>query len=264
MIMASATPSRRTGRVSLVLGAVACAWVAAAPGFAQTAPAPAPVQSQPLPPLTSPAPAAPSAPSATPAPATPPAAAQVTPPVIPPASAPPAAAAPSPGGSATLAPAPADPSMPDEVTLAGQPALTLKGQSSWDEGYDVLTRTFEKLSREAAKAGLTPSGKPLATFLETDDNGFKFEAQLPLSTAPAGRPGGLAPEIGVGQTPSGKAIRFVHRAPYDDIDSTYEAISAYLDAKGIEVKESFTEEYVNQGTGAGDTELELYIYVQPK
>lgn len=170
----------------------------------------------------------------------------------------------APAGPMTLAPAPADASMPDEVVLSSRPAITVRGQSTWDEGYDVLTKSFEKLKTEAGKAGLKAAGVPLASFLETDDTGFKFEAQLPLAAAPSGRPGGLAPEIGVGKTLEGKAIRFVHRAPYDDIDSTYEAISAYLDAKGIEVKESFTEEYVNAGKDAGDTGLEIFIYVQPK
>jgi effector-binding domain-containing protein len=154
--------------------------------------------------------------------------------------------------------------MPDEVMLSARPALTVRGQSTWDEGYDVLMKSFDKLKSEAGKAGLRSAGVPLASFLETDDTGFKFEAQLPLATAPAARPGGLAPEVGIGRTPEGKAIRFVHRAPYDDIDSTYEAISAYLDAKGIEVKESFTEEYVSPGKDAGDAGLEIFIYVQPK
>lgn len=189
----------------------------------------------------------------------------------PPATPAPAAPAPeqapaqaSPSGPLTLVPAPADPSMPDEVVLSARSALTVRGQSTWDDGYDVLMKAFEKLKGEAGKAGLKAAGVPLASFLETDDTGFKFEAQLPLATAPAGRPGGLAPDVGIGKTPEGKAIRFVHRAPYDDIDSTYEAISAYLDSKGIEVKESFTEEYVNPGKDAGDTSLEIFIYVQPK
>ena len=205
---------------------------------AQTQP---PAPATPVP--SAPAPATPAVPAPEPAPSVPQAA---------------------PAGPMTLAPAPVDPSMPDEVMLASRPALTVRGQSSWDDGYDILTKSFEKLMSEAAKGGLKAAGVPLASFLETDDTGFKFEAQLPLSAAPSGRPAGIAPEIGVGKTLEGKAIRFVHRAPYDDIDSTYEAISAYLDAKGIEVKESFTEEYVNSGKDAGDTALEIFIYVQPK
>lgn len=167
-------------------------------------------------------------------------------------------------GVTTLAPAPADPTTPDEVTLASRPAATLRGQSSWDDGYDVLTSTFARLRSEMDKAGIRVTGAPLAQFLETDDMGFRFEGQLPVEAAPSGRPAGLSADIGFGATPSGRAIRFVHRAPYEEIDSTYEAISAYLDSKGIEAKDVFTEEYVQLGANAGDAGLELNIYVQPK
>ena len=61
---------------------------------------------------------------------------------------------------------------------------------------------------------------------------------LPVEAAPGSRPAGLPAEVTFGATPGGRAVRFVHRAPYDDINSTYEAISAYLDSKGIEVKEA--------------------------
>ncbi|MHB2168413.1 GyrI-like domain-containing protein [Alsobacter sp. R-9] len=244
----------------LCAGLVAAA--TAAPVLAQTVPPAAPVQSQPLPPLPS-APTAPSAPSApaapapaAPAPASPAPASPVGPsasPVVPPS-----------GGLATLAPPPADPSVPDEVQLTPRPSTTMQGQSSWDDGYETLTKTFETLKSETAKAGIRATGLPLATFVETDDMGFRFEAQIPVESVPATRPPGLAPGVNFGQTPGGRAIRFTHRSPYDDIDSTYEAISAYLDSKGIEVKEAFTEEYVNPGANAGDPALEIYIYVQPK
>ncbi len=229
---------------------------------AQTVPSVKPVESQPLPPLSPPEPAAPSpgASAATPAPAPAPA----SPPVAPPA--PPVAVAPSvPAGTIiTLAPPPADPSTPDDVTLTARPAATMQAMSTWDDGYDALTRAFDRLQAEMGKAGIRVIGKPLSVFLETDDMGFRFEAQLPIEAAPAARPPGLPADINFGQTPAGPAIRFVHRAPYDDIDSTYEAISAYLDSKGIEVKDSFTEEYVTLGPNAGDAGLEVFIYVLPK
>ncbi|MFO1150325.1 MAG: GyrI-like domain-containing protein [Alsobacter sp.] len=235
---------------------------------AQTVPAPAPVESQPLAPLTpapgaveaqaAPAPAPSPAPSPAPAPAQAPDA----------GSAPPAAPAAPPlqsaEGPTTLAPAPADPSVPDEVQIAGRPAAALRAQSTWDDGYETLTGAFQKLQAAMDKAGIKVTGRPLSVFIETDDMGFRFEAQVPIEAAPAARPQGLPSEISFTTTPSGKAIRFVHRAPYDDIDSTYEAISAYLDSKGIEVKDAFTEEYVNPGANAGDPGLDLNIYVLPK
>ena len=54
-----------------------------------------------------------------------------------------------------------------------------------------------------------------------------------------------APTSALAQSPSGKAIKFQHRGAYDDIDSTYEAITAYLDEKGLEARNLFVEEYLN-------------------
>ena len=241
------------------LAGAACCLAAAVAGplAAQTVPPPARVESQPLPPLPQPAPPA-GVPAPVPAPAPAPPAAAAQSPAMP------APAPAAPGAVTTLAPPPADPSMPDEVQLASRPALTVQGQATWDDGYDTLMAAFARLKAEAPKAGLAVTGLPLATFLETDDLGFRFEAQLPVAALPAARPPAMAKELGFGATPAGRAIRFSHRGPYDDIDSTYEAITAYLDAKGIEVKENFTEEYVNPGANAGDGALEIFIYVLPK
>ena len=114
------------------------------------------------------------------------------------------------------------------------------------------------------KFGIPITGKPVAVFLETDDLGFRFEAQLPIERAPAERSPELAADIRFGLTPSGRAWRFVHRAPYDEIDSTYEAITAYLDQRGVDAKDAFIEEYVTLGDGPADDRLELNIYVQPR
>ncbi len=71
----------------------------------------------------------------------------------------------------------------------------------------------------------------------------------------------LPPDVAVGTNPSGKALKFQHRGAYDDIDSTYEAITAYLDEKGLEARNVFVEEYLNDANGADDANLALDIYV---
>lgn len=231
-------------------------------------PAPQPVETKELPaPPALPSPTVPAVPSpdvppppavAVPALVVPPAAPA---PPTPPVAAPSQQAAPA---SPFLAPPPADASVPDQVTLASRPAIVLKGQSSWEEGYERLNTAFRKLDAEAKKVGLAVNGKPVTLFTETDDQGFRYEALLPVESLPSQRPAGMAPEVRLGGTPEGRTIRFVHQAPYDDIDSTYEAITAYLDLKGIEVKDTLIEEYANFGKDASDPALEVYIYVQPR
>lgn len=286
------TVSTGAARTALLAAFVTAALVS--PVYAQTVPAPQPVESQPLPPPAA-APTTPAAPPATlaepsqaqptqtqPPQAQPPQAPSATPsdatpatmpaspaPATPPVTAQPAPAAPpSPGaqsaGVETLVPPSRDPSMPDKVELGSKPAALLRGASTWDDGYDKLTGAFTKLSEAMAANGIRVTGKPVAVFLETDDLGFRFEAQLPIERAPAERPSALPADIRFGLTPGGTAWRFIHRAPYEDIDSTYEAITAYLDQRGIDAKEAFIEEYVTLGQGPADDGLEINIFVQPR
>lgn len=172
-------------------------------------------------------------------------------PAVPPAAAPPADDMSKPSADASGA---------TETKLAPRPVLVLRGQSTWDDGYEALMKAFKALRTEAARLGVAHVGKPQTMFTETNDQTFKYEAMLTLEKAPdaALKPqGGLA----FGTSPEGRAFVFKHVGAYDDIDSVYEAITAWLDEKGLTAKGSFVEEYVNEPQGSDDALLELNIYV---
>ncbi|MCZ8043520.1 MAG: GyrI-like domain-containing protein [Beijerinckiaceae bacterium] len=167
--------------------------------------------------------------------------------------------------NATLAGKRGDQSDVDEVLLVAKPVLKLSGAASWDEGFKRLAESFRVLRQEAERARLPIAGRPLTLFLETDDNGFRYEAMLPVGPAPEGeRNATFGNGVRPGLTPAGPSLRFVHVAPYDDIDSTYETITAYLEAKAISVKDAFLEEYVGDLTDPADPNLEINVYVQPR
>ena len=194
----------------------------------------------------------------------------VQPPPAPPLTAPPPAPPVQqqsgvPDPKSTLAGKPGDASDVDEVDLKPRTVLMLAGRASWDDGFKQLSESATRLRSAAEKAGLKQAGRPLTLFVETDDNGFRFEAMLPVDRVldPAAA-ATLGEGIRQGQSPAGRSLRFVHVAPYDDIDSTYETITAYLDAKGITVKDAFLEEYVGELTDPGDPNLEINVYVQPR
>ena len=110
---------------------------------------------------------------------------------------------------------------------------------------------------------MRPAGRPIAVFVETDDMGFRYEAMIPVEGVTSGR-SSLTPEIRFGHTPEGRAYQFVHKGPYENIDSTYETITAYPDAKGIIAKDVFIEEYVTDFTDSTDDNFEINIFVQPR
>lgn len=226
------------------------------------------VQSVPLapPPGLAP-PAAPAPPPAVAAPDAPALAAPQTPPAPPaPAAAPvpPAAATASPlDPNSTLAAKPGDTVNVDDLELQPKNAAVTTGKSTWDDGPRTLANAFARMRAEADKAGVKVAGRPLAIFVETDDSSFRFEAFLPIDRIPDNRDL-MGPDIRFSQTPAGRALRFFHKGPYDDVDSTYEVITAYLDAKGITVRDAFVEEYVGELKDASSAAFEMNIYVMPR
>lgn len=182
---------------------------------------------------------------------------------------PPSVQTPASPAPAQSSPAPVAPAGPQaegatpQIVVAARPAAIVSGQSNWGDGYPALLTAFAKLARALESAGIKPAGKPLAVLLSTSDEGFTFDAMVPLAQAP---PAGttLGEGLRLGATPEGTAYKFQHRGAYDDLDTTYEAITAFLDDKGIEAKDVIIEEYLTTPKDADDTTLEVDIYVFPK
>jgi effector-binding domain-containing protein len=148
-----------------------------------------------------------------------------------------------------------------QVTLPKRTIVYLQGQSKWENALDTLIDSFNSLGDYLAKHNIKPNGPPMTIYTETDDNGFKFRAAVPVAAAPKDVPKG---DIGVGEAPSGKALKFVHRGPYAAMDATYEAITDYLDDKGLDAKDVFVEEYVSGPLRAGDHRMVVDVFVPVK
>jgi effector-binding domain-containing protein len=171
---------------------------------------------------------------------------------------PPAAPMPSAGPPASLQPGDA---FGETVALPERQIIYLKGHTNWDKAYDTLVDSFKSLNEYFAKQGLKATGPALTIYTQTDDTGFSYQAALPVEKAPAEPPKG---DIALGQAPSGKALKFVHRGAYDAMDSTYEAITNYLDDKGLEAKDLFIEEYTSDPVTTPQEKLVVNVFVPVK
>jgi effector-binding domain-containing protein len=149
------------------------------------------------------------------------------------------------------------------VDVEARPVLVAKGQAKWDDAAKDLSVAIAKVAAAASKAGLAVNGRPLTVFTETDDNGFHYEVMQPIAKAPDGKPK-LPDGVEIGSSPAGKALKFQHRGTYDEIDSTYEAITAYLDEKGLDTKNVFIEEYLTdlKPDDDGSVEVDVYVFVK--
>ncbi len=149
----------------------------------------------------------------------------------------------------------------EEVTLPKRTIVYLKGTANWDSAFETLVDAFKSLNEYLDKQGIKPNGLAMAIYTQTDDTGFRFEAAMPVAEVPKNPPKG---DIAVGQAPSGKAIKFVHRGSYDAMDATYEAITNYLDDKRLEAKDPFIEEYVTDPLKTKQDELVVNVFVPVK
>ena len=222
--------------------AAAAIWLGIGATLAQ-APSPSPTPSA----STSPAPA----PAASPAPA----------PSASPAPAP--SASPAPAASASPAPAPsvttADP-FGEPITLSAKKVVIYKGSANWDSAFDALIDSFKALNAVLDKQGIKPAGNLMIVYTSTDDTGFTYLAEIPVDQEPRN----LGKNMSMGQSPEGKALKFVHRGSYDNMDNTYEAITNDLDDKKIEAKDTFIEEYTTDPLKTAEDKLVINVYVPLK
>jgi effector-binding domain-containing protein len=172
---------------------------------------------------------------------------------------------PKPTPVAPLPPTPSpSPSPADDlgaiVELATHPAAYIEAKAKREEVYGAIMADLAKIRDAVAKAGLKLQGHPISVFLTADDDGFTYRAMAPLESLPDPAPA-LPDPIKLGQTPVGKAMKFEHRGEYDDIDSTYDAITAFLDEKGADAQDVFLEEYLNEPKSADDPNGQVDIYV---
>ncbi len=159
--------------------------------------------------------------------------------------------------------APATPQHPDaisgeQVVLNPMPVLTKSGSASWSDGFDAIVAALKAITAELDRMGLQRAGDVMVAYNSSDDAGFEFEAQIPFSGATTEKPqGGVA----LGASYSGRALKFVHKGSFADMDNTYEAVANYLDARNIEAQDLYVERYKTDPVTTPPEALEVEIYV---
>jgi effector-binding domain-containing protein len=148
-----------------------------------------------------------------------------------------------------------------EVTLEPKTIVYLAGTATWDSAFDTLVESLKTVYAYLDKAGIKPAGPAMTIYTSTDDAGFQFQAAVPVAEAPTDLP---KDKLAAGKSPEGKVLKFVHRGTYDAMDTTYEAITNYLDDKGLDAKDLFIEEYVTDPVKTAEDKLVVNVFVPIK
>ena len=149
----------------------------------------------------------------------------------------------------------------DEVMLTAQTIVYFSGSGKWDNAFETIVDGFKTVKAYLEKQGINPSGAPMTIYTSTNDASFQSWAAVPVAAPPKEAPTG---DISVGTSTPGKAYKFIHRGSYDDMDTTYDAITNFLDENRLDAKDLFIEQYLTDPVTTPEDKLVVEVYVPVK
>jgi effector-binding domain-containing protein len=146
----------------------------------------------------------------------------------------------------------------EELNLEAKPMVFFKGTATWDTAFETLTQAFKNVTEVMQKQGIKATGPAMTIYVATDDTGFTFQAGFPIAEEPKDPPKG---DIAVGKSPDGKALKFVHRGSYDSMESTYDAVTNFIEEKQLEARDQLIEQYVTDPLTTPEEKLVIEVLV---
>lgn len=149
----------------------------------------------------------------------------------------------------------------ETIQVTARPWVYLRYRTSMnsDEIGRLMGEAFQKLGQLIGQGAFQPAGPPLAVYHEYSDSGMTMDVGFPTA------PGGLAKVAGdlhAGETPSGKAVRVVHKGSYQTLRDTYGQIEKQFEAEGIPMSPMAWEVYVTDPDTTPQDQLETEIYMK--
>lgn len=120
----------------------------------------------------------------------------------------------------------------------------------------ALADAYREITAFIARHELTMSAQPMAISRAWDESGYSFDAAIPVESADVPPEG----DVRIGQSPSGRVLRVIHRGAYDQMMPTYEKISAYMGAHGIQDAGVSWEQYISDPGNTRTEDLITHIY----
>ena len=136
--------------------------------------------------------------------------------------------------------------------------LYVSGTSS-QEATDIaqaLGEAFGEINTFMTNNDVQLAGQPMAITRGWNENGFQFDAALPVNTLPEELEG----NIQSGQSPEGESVRYTHTGPYNQMLSAYEELASYMAANGLLEGAVSWEHYISDPGNTPEDEIITHIY----
>lgn len=134
--------------------------------------------------------------------------------------------------------------------------ISVDSEPGADDIGGNLARAYRKIGAFMAEHGITVSGQPMAITRSWDEEGYRFDAAIPVEKNDTEAEGAVR----WGQSPSGKAVRLVHIGTYDLMGPSYEKLAAYMAVHGLKEGRVSWEHYISNPGETPVEEVVTHIY----
>lgn len=119
-----------------------------------------------------------------------------------------------------------------------------------------MAEAFREISTFMVAQELVMSAQPMAITRSWDEKGFQIDAAIPVERVAVPTAG----NVRWGRSPSGRAVRLIHRGSYESMAPSYEKLAAYMAVHGLVEGKISWEHYISDPIETAPTDLQTYIY----
>lgn len=132
--------------------------------------------------------------------------------------------------------------------------------STWDVAAigQAFGEAYGKIGEFVASHNLQMAGPPLAITTSSDEQGWQFDAAMPIAEMPELEID-PASEVQIRQTRGGMTIRGVSVGSYSNLSTNWDKVKAWAAAHGYEVADNLWEEYVSDPGDTPEEELVTHL-----
>lgn len=140
-----------------------------------------------------------------------------------------------------------------QITLkqqASQPVLSIRKTTSLSKLSEEIGKAYGMIAMYMQEMGEQPKEAPFTAYYNMDMENLDVEMGFPVSKPMAGRG-----EIKAAEIPEGKYVEGMYKGSFSGISSAYDAISAWINEKGLTPTGAAYEYYFNTPGEVPDSEL---------
>jgi effector-binding domain-containing protein len=134
--------------------------------------------------------------------------------------------------------------------------IPMSNRPAGDDISTGLAAAHREISSFMQQNAIERLSQPMVITRAWDAHTFEVDAAIPAQSVDVA----LAGDILAGQSPSGAAVRVVHRGPYESMGPSYEQLSAYMAANDLAEGRVSWEQYISDPEQTPASELITHIY----